>query len=82
MVIQQKKLGKTLENIYKYMETHGGITQAEAFLELGVGRLGARIYDMRERGIPIKVQMVQVKKKDGSEAFVARYSIEREAANG
>lgn len=79
MVIQQKKLGKTLENIYKYMETHGGITQAEAFLELGVGRLGARIFDMRERGIPIKAQMVQVRKKDGTEAFVARYSIEKEA---
>lgn len=70
-----KKLSKTMEQILAYMATHGGITQADAFLHLGVGRLGARIYDMRERGIPIEARMVGVKKKDGSQAFVAKYYI-------
>ena len=73
-----KKLSKTMQGIYDYMKKHGGITQAEAFLELGVGRLGARIFEMRERGIPIDAQMVQVIKKDGSEAYVAKYSLAKE----
>lgn len=73
-----KKLSKTMQGIYDYMKSHGGITQAEAFLELGVGRLGARIFEMRERGIPIDAQMVQVIKKDGSEAYVAKYSLAKE----
>ena len=77
-----KKLSDTCQAIYKYMAFHNGITQAEAFLELGVGRLGARIYDMRNLGIPIKSEMVKVTKKDGSETFVAKYSIAREEQNG
>lgn len=78
----KKKLNSTHKDIYHYMELFGGITQAQAFLDLGVGRLGARIFEMRERGIPIKSEMVKVRKRDGSDAFVARYSIEREAVNG
>lgn len=71
----EKQLSKSHIAIRDYMTAHGGITQAEAFLELGIGRLGARIFEMRERGIPIDAQMIQVIKKDGSEAYVAKYSI-------
>ena len=73
-----KELSKTCQSIYKYMAFHGGITQAEAFLELGCGRLGARIWDMKNVGIPIRSEMVKVEKKDGSTTYVARYSIGRE----
>lgn len=72
-----KPLSKTMQAIYDYMVNHNGITQAEAFLELGCGRLGARIWDMKNAGIPIKAEMIKVQKKDGSDAYVARYSIER-----
>lgn len=74
----EKQLSKSHIAIRDYMVAHGGITQAEAFLELGVGRLGARIFEMRERGIPIDAQMIQVIKKDGSEAYVAKYSLAKE----
>ena len=77
-----KKLSDTCQAIYKYMAFHNGITQAEAFLELGCSRLGARIWDMRNCGIPIKSEMIKVEKKDGSTAYVARYSIERGEKNG
>ena len=73
-----KELSKTCQNIYKYMTFHGGITQAEAFLELGVGRLGARIWDIKNAGVPIRSEMIKVTKKDGSSAYVAKYSIARE----
>lgn len=73
-----KKLSDTCQAIYKYMAFHNGITQAEAFLELGCSRLGARILDMRNCGIPIKSEMIKVEKRDGSFAYVAKYSIGRE----
>ena len=73
-----KQMSKTCQRIYQYMALHNGITQAEAFLELGVGRLGARIWDMRNIGVPIKAEMIKVTKKDGTETFVAKYSIARE----
>lgn len=72
------KLNKSLQGIYDFMEANDGITQAQAFLDLGVGRLSARIFDLREKGVPIAARMIQVKKKDGSVAFVAKYSIGRE----
>lgn len=73
-----KKLSDTCQAIYKYMAFHNGITQSEAFLELGCSRLGARIWDMRNMGIPIKSEMIKVEKRDGSFAYVAKYSIGRE----
>ena len=73
-----KQMSKTCQRIYQYMALHNGITQAEAFLELGVGRLGARIWDIKNFGVPIKTEMVKVTKKDGSSAWVAKYSIARE----
>ena len=74
-----KQMSKTCQRIYQYMALHNGITQAEAFLELGVGRLGARIFDIKGFGVPIKSEMIKVTKKDGTTAWVARYSIAREA---
>ena len=73
-----KQMSKTCQRIYQYMALHNGITQAEAFLELGVGRLPARISDIKAVGVPISRQMIKVTKKDGSSAWVAKYSIARE----
>lgn len=75
---KNKQMSKTCQRIYQYMALHNGITQAEAFLELGVGRLGARIWDIKNVGVPIQTEMIKVTKKDGSSAWVAKYSIARE----
>lgn len=75
---KNKQMSKTCQRIYQYMALHNGITQAEAFLELGVGRLPARISDIKAVGVPISRQMIKVTKKDGTTAWVARYSIARE----
>lgn len=77
------ELNNTQREIYNYMETYGGITQAEAFTQLGVGRLGARIWDMiNKKNVPIKSETIKVRKRDGSYAYVARYSIVKEDLNG
>ena len=39
--------------ILRYMEETGGITPWEAMRDFGCMRLGARIFDMREKGIRI-----------------------------
>ena len=75
---KNKTMSKTCQRIYQYMALHNGITQAEAFLELGCSRLGARIFEIKAFGVPIKTEMVKVTKKDGSTAHVAKYSIARE----
>ncbi len=75
---KNKQMSKTCQRIYQYMALHNGITQAEAFLELGVSRLGARIWDIKNVGVPIQTEMIKVTKKDGSSAWVAKYSIARE----
>lgn len=53
---EAKKPGKMSqeEKIYRYMKEHGGITPLEAMEHLHCMRLGARIFDMREKGIMIE----------------------------
>lgn len=41
------------QKIINYMKAHGGITPLEAMEHLHIMRLGARIFDMREKGINI-----------------------------
>ena len=42
------------EMILAYLEKYGSITQAEAMAHIGCYRLGARIWDLKRRGIKIK----------------------------
>ena len=45
---------KSQENeILEYMIRHGSITQLEAMRDLGCMRLGARVFDLKERGVPV-----------------------------
>lgn len=62
------------EKIQKYMESFGSITQREAIM-LGIYRLASRIHDLKENGIGIKTEMIEVKNADGTKSHVARYSL-------
>ena len=68
------------EKILDYMERHGSITPLEAMNELGVMRLGARIYDLKESGIKIITETVKGKNRDGEPTRYARYRLEKENA--
>lgn len=37
--------------VLKYMQDFGGITSFEAFTELGITRISARIFELRDKGI-------------------------------
>ena len=65
------------DRIQSYLETHDGITPMEAWNQLGVYRLGARIWDLKhKKGLPIVRYMVKVKNRYGEECKVAKYRLE------
>lgn len=57
--------------ILDYMRDHGAISPHEAFAQLGIMRLAARIHDLRESGVAIKDQMVS--KTDSAGKVVKRW---------
>lgn len=62
--------------ILNYMRETGGITPWEAIREFGCMRLGARIYDLRRRGITIKREMEHRENRYGKTVSFARYRVE------
>jgi len=52
-----------------------GMTALDAFVDLGVMRLAARVNELRTEGHRIDTGMVQVPKRDGSMTRVARYTL-------
>lgn len=63
------------ERIMEYIKSHGSITQAEASKYLAVGRLAARVSDLRARGVKIVTETVKVKNRFGDKTEVARYKL-------
>lgn len=67
------------ERIIDYLNEHGSITQAEAMNALGCYRLGARIWDIKRRGVKIRRMMESGINRFGDRTVYARYYME---ANG
>lgn len=64
------------ERILRHLQDYGSITQAEAVTEYGCYRLGARIWDLKAQGVPIKSETVTGKNRYGGRMCFARYSLE------
>ena len=60
------------EKILDYMQKHGGITQLDAFLDIGCWRLASRISDLKKRGYAINREMIKVKNRYGESVPVAK----------
>lgn len=69
---------KQEERILKYMQDFGSITPLQALDDLGVMRLGARIYDLRRAGHTISRRMVTKKNRYGEAVSFAEYRLENE----
>lgn len=63
------------KQVLEYIQENGSITQKEATRKLGVGRLAARISDLRAEGYNIQTEMIPVRTR-GGKARVARYYLE------
>ena len=53
----------------------GPITPMEAWSELGIYRLGARVFDLKASGHDIDRELVQVSNRFGEECRVAQYRL-------
>lgn len=61
--------------ILRYMQETGSITPWEALREFGCMRLGARIYDLKRRGVDIRSELVTDRNRYGKAVSYARYSV-------
>ncbi len=63
------------DRIKAYIKKFGSISTLEAFVDLGIVRLGARISEMRKSGIKIDDQYETVKNRYGEDCHIKRYYI-------
>lgn len=70
------------KRIISYMNEFGSITPLEAMRDLGIMRLGARIWDLERDGYLIRHQMIKVQNRFGTETLVCQYSLLEEVENG
>lgn len=61
--------------ILDYIQQYGSITNAEAVTDLGIGRLAARVEELRKQGYPIATVMEQGKNRRDEPVVYARYII-------
>lgn len=66
------------DRVLAYIQTFGSITSLEAFRDLGVTRLSARIFELRARNINIDSTSVTSKNRYGENCTYAKYFIRKE----
>ena len=66
------------DRVLAYIQTFGSITTIEAFRDLGVTRLSARIYELRARNINIESTNVTSKNRYGENCTYAKYYLRKE----
>ena len=67
------------EMVLQYMKDEGSIKPWQAMKELGIMRLGARIWDLKHKdGISIKTESEKSKNRYGKSVRYARYSLVKE----
>ena len=73
---REQRLTQSMK-ILKYMMDFGSITPIEALKDLGVMRLGARIYDLEKQGFEILHERESGKNRYGEKTSYARYRLEK-----
>lgn len=66
---------KQTQKVIDYMKEFGSITPVEAFMDLGIMRLGARIWDIEQLGIKIKHETEHSVNRYGEKVHYTRYSL-------
>ena len=74
-LLKDVELSVSEERVFDYMLDNGGITTLDAFLDLGDTRLSARIFTLKEKGIPIGSERIKVQNRHGEPRYVKKYWI-------
>ena len=69
------QLNTTQERVFDYLLQFGSITSLQAFTDLGESRLSARVFELREKGVKIDSEMVEVENRFHEKRHVKRYFI-------
>ena len=69
----QKKTQNDL--VLEYLQKFGSITSLQAFEDLGITRISARIFDLREAGHHIMSENVKVPRRNGETTTVSKYRL-------
>ena len=64
--------------IISYMKKHRGITSQDAFRDLGITRLSARIKELRDKGYNIDTLMIEGKNRFGEITRYGKYVLKGE----
>ena len=66
------------DRVLDYIKKFGSITTLEAFRDLGVTRLSARIFELRDKGLNIDSTNVTSKNRYGENCTYAKYYLRKE----
>ncbi len=62
-----------IARVLEYIKKHGSITTMDAFMDLGITRLGSRIWDLRHLGHDIHDEYVKGKNRFGEPIYYKKY---------
>ena len=69
------------DEVLAYMRTYGKISSFESYEELGITQLGARIFELKQRGYDIgKIRRAKISTRTGKKIHYDEYFL-REASN-
>jgi hypothetical protein len=66
------------ERVLFWLKNHKGLEPLSAWTELGIYRLGARIFDLKKQGHNISSTKIKVMNKFGEECEVAYYQLKED----
>lgn len=66
------------DRVLEYIQKFGSITTLEAYRDLGVTRLSARIFELRARGLEIDSTSITSKNRYGENCTYAKYYLRKE----
>lgn len=67
-----------MDRVLSHLKEKGTLQPLEAWRDLGIYRLSAVIYDLRQQGHKIGTKRVEVVNRFGEPALIAEYSLEIE----
>ena len=69
---------KQAQRVLDYMDEFGSITSLDAFRDLGITRLSAVVFDLRQEGYNVQSETIGAKNRYGEIAHFSKYYIPKE----
>lgn len=64
------------EKVKRHLDRFGSITPMDAIRDYGIMRLGARVYDLKRRGVSISAHLIRGTNRFGEPTRYAEYGLE------